>query len=334
MIKKERVEKWDILRFVLIFLVVLGHICDGYIGDTPKVRALFFSIYLFHMPLFVFVSGLFSKRNIEERRYHKIISYLLLFILTEIVICTFKIIIFKSPSFSLLSEAGLAWYGFAIFVQELITIVLRNFSKRYVFILSVLLACFVGFDEAVSDWMTLSRIIVFYPFFFAGYCISREKIEEFCKDFRVKICAAVFLIVMVAGIFLKIDSIYWLRPLITGRNPYKALEAYYIYGPVLRLFYYVIVFLICFAVIAIIPERIGKGRIAKWGSRSLQVYVIHYAFIFILFGKLDINKWFMNIPVIGRLYIFPLALLIVIICSAGILEKPFRMFINLPYKEK
>lgn len=334
MIKKERVEKWDILRFVLIFLVVLGHICDGYIGDTPKVRALFFCIYLFHMPLFIFVSGLFSKRNIEEKRYHKILSYLLLFILTEIVICIFKIIIFKSPSFSLLSESGLAWYGFAIFVQELITIVFRKFSKKYVFVLSILLACFVGFDESVADWLTLSRIIVFYPFFFAGYCLSRERIEKLCKDCRLKIGAAVFLIAVFAGIFWKIDMIYGARPLITGRNPYQALGDYYIYGPVLRLLYYAGVFLVCFAVMAIIPDRLGKGKIAKWGSRSLQVYVIHYGFLFVLYGKLHIDQWLMNLPVIGRLYIFPLAFLIVVICSAGVLERPFRMLINPPYKEE
>lgn len=331
--KTNRVEKWDILRFFLIFLVVLGHICDGYIGDTPKVRALFFVIYAFHMPLFIFISGLFSKRNVEEKRYYKIFSYLLLFFLTEVVICICKTVFLKSPSFSLLSESGLAWYGFAIFMQELITVALRNFSKKYVFIASVVLACFVGFDESVSDWMTLSRIIVFYPFFFAGYCISREKIEQLCKDIRIKIGSAAVLVVFCVCVFWKIEAVYWLRPLITGRNPFQTLGGYCVYGPVLRLFYYVFVFVICFAVMAVIPERIGKGRIAKWGSRSMQVYVLHYAFLFVLYGKLGIEQWMANLPMISRLYIFPLAFLIVVICSAKCLEKPFHILLYPEYRK-
>ena len=36
----KRVEKWDILKFGLIFLVVLGHICDIYIKESAAVRAI------------------------------------------------------------------------------------------------------------------------------------------------------------------------------------------------------------------------------------------------------------------------------------------------------
>lgn len=330
---KERVEKWDILKFVLIFLVVLGHICDGYIGDSPKVRAMFFAIYLFHMPLFIFVSGLFSKRNVDERRYHKIFSFFILFCVTEMAICSFNLLLFHKPQFILLSESGLPWYAFSIFMFELITIALRKFSKRYIFIASILLACFVGYDPEIGDWLTLSRIIVFYPFFFAGYCIPREKLEELFENKKIKIFSAVFLVLLVAGIFWKIDAIYWLRPMLSGRNPFTALGEKEVYGAGIRLIYYVVVFLVCFAVMSLIPRKIGKGQIAKWGGRSMQVYVLHYGFIFLLFGKLQIDGRLSNLPVIGHLYVIPLALVITLICSLKIFEKPFGMLLYPKYRE-
>ncbi|MBR5262525.1 MAG: acyltransferase family protein, partial [Clostridia bacterium] len=71
-----RLEKWDILKFVLIFFVVFGHFSEQYAGMT----GLFFFIYSFHMPLFIFVSGLFSKRTINENRYDKIFTYFVLYV--------------------------------------------------------------------------------------------------------------------------------------------------------------------------------------------------------------------------------------------------------------
>lgn len=57
---KTRDTYWDSLKFVLIFLVVLGHMIEPYITSSKVILAVYNFIYLFHMPLFVFVSGRFS----------------------------------------------------------------------------------------------------------------------------------------------------------------------------------------------------------------------------------------------------------------------------------
>lgn len=53
---KERILWLDNLKGVLIFLVVLGH-CLQFTSQNPDSDLLFNFIYLFHMPLFMFLSG-------------------------------------------------------------------------------------------------------------------------------------------------------------------------------------------------------------------------------------------------------------------------------------
>lgn len=52
--KKKRSKSLDVIKGILIFCVVLGHYDSGNTHDT---------IFLFHMPLFFILSGLFLDRN-------------------------------------------------------------------------------------------------------------------------------------------------------------------------------------------------------------------------------------------------------------------------------
>lgn len=59
---KNRVLYFDIVKAVLIFFVVLGHIIGNH-TKNPIAKAIYLFIYAFHMPLFVFISGVFAKYN-------------------------------------------------------------------------------------------------------------------------------------------------------------------------------------------------------------------------------------------------------------------------------
>lgn len=74
---KERDYFFDNLKAVLIFLVVLGHFLLPIRGDNPLVVVKRL-IYVFHMPLFVFISGYFAKKIYKNGQYNfKKILYLL-----------------------------------------------------------------------------------------------------------------------------------------------------------------------------------------------------------------------------------------------------------------
>ena len=60
---KERNLKLDNAKGILITLVVIGHMLLPIQGTTRGVTNFFYMIYAFHMPAFVFISGLLDPRR-------------------------------------------------------------------------------------------------------------------------------------------------------------------------------------------------------------------------------------------------------------------------------
>ena len=64
---EERIYYWDNLKCLLIFLVVVGHFLIPVYHDSGRsIEAVYFFIYLFHMPAFIFVSGFFAKSYLKK----------------------------------------------------------------------------------------------------------------------------------------------------------------------------------------------------------------------------------------------------------------------------
>lgn len=325
----KRVEKWDILKFGLIFLVVLGHICDQYVKESAAVRAIWLCIYSFHMPLFFFVAGLFSKRKIDGKQYEKIFPYFAMYIISQLFLLLGKMVFANGYGYELqlLNTKDAPWFIFVLFLYYIITIMLRRFDGRYILIGSVMLSCMAGYDSSISDLLQLSRLVVFYPFFYAGYLFDEGKIREILSWKAIRIVSALLLVMGIGFVVLNIHSIYWIRPILTGRNPYSSLKGIcYSLGWLSRLLYYVGAAIIGMMVIAVTPERLGKGRIARLGRRSLQVYILHRPCIILICTRLHVERWFQKIwPAHYHLLIVPLALAVTLFCSWKIFEKPIRI---------
>jgi fucose 4-O-acetylase-like acetyltransferase len=65
------------LKFILIVLVVLGHF-TAKMTYVKEIKYIFYFIYIFHMPCFVFISGYLAKRMNSggKLRVDKILSLL------------------------------------------------------------------------------------------------------------------------------------------------------------------------------------------------------------------------------------------------------------------
>lgn len=282
---EKRIEKWDILKFGLIFLVVFGHVIDTIFQGYPWHQSLMVIIYSFHMPVFIFVSGLFSKKNINQKRYNKIIVFLFMFFILKALLAIGRLIGTGEMGFYVLSEQGLPWYMLVMFAFQMITIAVRKFSPKYIFILAVVLACFAGYDTKLDDTLCIMRILVFYPFFYLGYSLDPNKIAKVTANKKLKIISAVVFIGFIILAFAAHENLYYFRPLLSGRNPYLFLDENFGFGVLIRLAYYAIAFIIGFAVICLTPDKLGKkGFVAKLGSRTLQIYSLHFMFIYLYLG--------------------------------------------------
>lgn len=316
-LNQKRIEKWDILKFLLISLVVFGHVLEFYMGGSEKLRSIFVFIYTFHMPVFIFISGMFSRKNINEGQYNKFFSYLVLYFFIKILHSVSRALIYKSYGLSLFHEGGAPWYALALFAFCFITAALKNFSPKYIFIASVILACFAGYDTSLTNFLAIPRLIVFYPFFYAGYCLEPSKVEKALSGKYIRIASVFILAVFAAVIFINKSQINDLLPLLSGKHSFSFLEDDFPFGGLYRLGYYIVAFLIGSAVIAIIPNKFGNGFVAKLGSRSLQIYSLHYVVLEIIIDVLHADVWFAKIfpdwhP---KLIIFPITFIAIFVCS-------------------
>lgn len=312
---KERIQKWDILKFVLIFFVVFGHIGDQLKGTT----GLFIFIYSFHMPLFIFVSGLFSKRTINEKRYEKIFAYFGLYLFIKALEFCTGALFDRSVQFSLFTEKGLPWYAFVLFVFCLITIFLKNIDPKYVLVISLCVALLAGYDKTLSTFLMLSRVIVFYPIFYLGYILEPDAVAKALDKKWIKIVSVLGILGYIVIIYFFLDDMVLFRNLLSGQNPYRTLQFRPAFGMIYRFIHYIIVTCLGAMIISLIPDKLGKGRLALIGSRSVQIYALHYTFIEILYKVLNIDVYLDSIsPVLTKALMLPISIVIILICSSKI----------------
>ena len=319
-----RGQKWDILKFILIFLVVLGHAADYFTADSEIMRGIYVSIYIFHMPIFFFVSGLFSKKAVDKKRKDKAIGFVMMYVFMKVVVFITQLLSGVRPKFDLFSEGGFPWYLLAMAFCITVTMLLKDFSWKYVLTFSIIIACFAGYNDNIGNFLCLSRFIVFYPFYYIGYIADREKLEKFCKGKPQKIVSAILIAAMIVFIAYKGDDIYWVRLLLTGRNPYSSLNGNWHFGFWFRLVYYFVAFVIGTAVVILTPERTPKGFIAKLGQRTLGVYVFHYSLLYLVFNVLDCKQYF------EEWVIVPLSLIITLLLSARFITSFLQKIMNVP----
>ena len=279
-----RLEKWDNVKLFLILCVVIGHILSKQLNHSLAAKQVYYCIYLFHMPAFVIVSGLFAKRTIREKNYDKAFRFLLLYLFIQILLFGERFLVQGDRELSLFSVTGAAWYALAMFAFYLMTMYLQRYSKWYVLVLSVIVSCAAGYDPAVTGFLSISRILVFYPFFLLGFYVDSVKTAEFGRKYWVKIAAAAILAAVMLYSWKNIDDIYWTMRVLKGKDPYQTYAHLKAYGGILRLIHFVGSSVLSFSVFALVPER--KFFFSVIGQRTMTIYALHFVCIDIFYGVL------------------------------------------------
>ncbi|MCI7472246.1 MAG: acyltransferase family protein [Clostridiales bacterium] len=169
---KTREYQYDNIRFLLIALVVLGHLLE-IAGEFPHKETLYIMIYSFHMPAFLFLSGMFARFDRIKWIFGMALPYLLLQWLytafVEKLGDPYVHVQFSRPYWIL-------WYLFVLAIYTLLLPVYDALSpaRRWLMVaVSVVLALLAGFDKSIDYQWSASRIIVFQPWFLLGYYFRR-----------------------------------------------------------------------------------------------------------------------------------------------------------------
>ena len=328
MSEKFRVPKWDNLKFFLILCVVVGHFIERYIGESWVYRSLFVFIYSFHMPAFLFIAGLFSKRTVDTNNVKKVLPYITLYFSVKILLFAVRACCTGETYASFLSEAGLPWFMLSLFFMYIITMYTKRFKTAWVLIGSVALSVFAGYAiQKNGDFLTVLRTINFYPFFYLGYILKPDELAEKLDKPKVKIASAVLIVALAAVCFVFTDKVFELRFFLTGRNPYGS------YSGLIRLALFVVSTVEIFALISLTPSK--RSAFTTLGSRTLAVYCTHYCFIYILFDVFDLKGALARaIPSAWHFALIAVGVLITFICSNKWFDKGVGFLMNYKIKLK
>ncbi len=165
-----RIERVDRIRGLLMALVVLGHVCETV--TFPDRVALYQVIYSLHMPAFVFLTGMCSRpdhpRNTARRYlYPYLLCQLLYFLLQRFALGQEVSLQFTTPIWVL-------WYLLCLWYWRCALCLvagLPRWGQRTVLALSVAAALAAGWFKDLGMYLSLSRAVVFWPFFLAGWLL-------------------------------------------------------------------------------------------------------------------------------------------------------------------
>ena len=185
LIKKERIWYWDTVKFLMILFVVVGHVV-GYIASYGRedVMAINLFIYTVHMPMFIFIFGLFYK---EKDCLRKILFYLSSAFLLKGLLYISYLAINGKAKFGLFYEGGVPWFMFVLAWFTAIAWLLKKANKTVVLIVSFAISLFTGYFKNIGDFLCISRLLVFFPYFWLGTMIDPNILIE-----KIKKCQKIF----------------------------------------------------------------------------------------------------------------------------------------------
>ena len=269
----------DNFKVLLIFLVVFNHIIAfNLVKVDTVVRYVWYAITIFHMPAFIFVSGYLSKKpqNVLKNFKNLLIPYILGYSLTWYS----QIWLGRSVDYEILRPTGtVMWYILALFIYRLTIEALGKI--RFIVPLSIIIALWAGTRPEFTTFLSASRIVVFFPFFVAGYLWKSEYITA-VRKFKGK-----WVLVPISGVLLWAIPNYMISnemgvAIFRGNHGYKLCGLTDPEGIVIRLLMYLVSFILIYTFLALLPDI--KLPITYVGRHTMGIYFFHYPIMIIMNG--------------------------------------------------
>lgn len=329
---KGRIAYWDNLKLILIFCVVWGHVilpvnAIDYIGK--EIHCLFFFIYIFHMPAFVFVSGFFSKKyahpTTDPAGYvSRIIGYLTLYLLF-VSVCSIKDYLMNGIfAIDFIHVESAPWYLLAMAIWLMILPLIARLGINgllLAFALSVISPCYSGY----SNFLSLGRVISWLPFFIAGYLFKAEWIAVIKGKTVFKalafavILANIFIVYEYVGLF---DRYYIL---VFATQPYIVIGQKLINCMVLKALLLALSSSMILSIMILCPSK--RSAFTNLGSKTLGIYIGH-SLVRDIFFRAGIYTPFEHNVIVFIAFSIVLSMILIIIFS----ERHFNEIINFPFR--
>ncbi|MCD7867277.1 MAG: acyltransferase family protein [Clostridiales bacterium] len=271
---------FDNMKMVLIFLVVFNHLnARALVSADTTANYIRCAINIFHMPAFIFVSGYLSKKPQDALKNVKnlLIPYVLGYSLAWYA---YVYGYGHELAYNILKPVQTPmWYLLALLFYRL---TIEAVGKlRFAVPLLIVFALWAGTRSEFGSFLSVSRIVVFFPFFVAGYLWKSEYIDV-VRRFRGK-----WILIPIAGVMLYAIPNYMIsngipQTIFRGSSPYEICELTIQEGIILRLLVYLVSFTVILTFLALLPNR--KLILSFMGRNTMTIYLFHVPIMYAMDG--------------------------------------------------
>ena len=322
---KQRDAMMDNLKALLLFCVAFGHTLDVYKGAGGIELYFMKYIYLFHMPLFTFITGYFTK-NLEKARNTAVekcfIPYIIfqgVYVIMANMMIHLGLANFNSDVFnsSLIVPSSAFYYLLAVFFWKM-------FAKdimilKHPVIMSVFLGLVISLTKINEFHIAYGAVFSLLPFFVIGVLCDGEIIKKIRKIPKVLAC-----FVLIIGIF---PAVYLPYAIHNVRMTYKATGFNNVEGIIYRLIFYIIAIVMGAAIICLMSEK--RMIFTRVGEASILVYA-GSTFLaphgYVLLDKMFLLSHNRILNIVG---IIIYCLCIILICSVPVFLRWYNNIINM-----
>lgn len=265
--ERTRDLRLDAAKGILIILVVLGHLLEATAGwNARSTRLPLTAIYMFHMPAFVFLAGVTAKPTQLPKR---IGTFLVMLALFQSLYFIEVHLIGLNKTFSLLIPFWILWFLLAMCWWQLIMPLIRKFPRTSIAV-SLLTAIFSGTFESIGYDLTLSRTLVFLPFFVIGATHGQVILRMAYQLPRVaKLVGGI-----VAGVAWTYLCAQNIRPgWLYGSFSFERLKVEDEAGILIRIGLMIIAMLVVLTFLSLMPK--SSTVLVALGRRSLAIFALH-----------------------------------------------------------
>ncbi len=348
--EKGRLYFYDNAKFILIFLVILGHAISPFqtAGDGHALFKFIWRIVnVLHMPCMIFISGFFAKKYIRPDgsiNVQRPFTYMLYYVTAQLLIGAFEVFVVNdSICKSMLEPRASMWFLACLSWWYMILPVIDKINPKYMLPIAVIVGLLIGYDTKMSNFMAISRMITHFPFFLLGYYITGDQMKMlFTKKAKLwaVLIGALSIGSIVGVMFLFSESgpfNFSINGFITCDRSYfkifnnKGVNPVFWFLP--RLWFYLCAAGLCFSFLAFVPRK--KNVFTKFGSRTLAPYILHTLIYIAYKNEVGFNwssfdwfkyEWFgWKDLFVLRLLIIPIVFIITVVLSLYPFYWPFEM---------
>lgn len=268
--------RMDNAKGFLIILVVVGHFLLP-LYRTRFVENAIISIYFFHMPFFVFVSGYFAKSIVKngEFAWKKVLNILWLYIVYEIIVYFTEGLLeehFGVPN--PFRESGAPWYLLALAIWYSSLLFFKKVKTLWAPIILMIFVIIIKYVLHPGDILALDRVLSFSPFFVLGYIMTEVDLSKFIHS-KLSIIVSLIAIVVLIFIFISTTDLLSRHTLVVyGADFNRYPNDYQKYLWMTNSIWYIGASIVIFGLFRLVPNM-ELPLVTKLGRNTLQIYILH-----------------------------------------------------------